>query len=159
MRRVLRREVAGTIGLVADVFQRALDALLPAAQPARRAVLGGPGLPTLHTDADIVIVPTHPQTGELWSPVGPAASAYTVPLPMGVWMWMAFPRPHLHLPVSGTMPDGVLRDDPPPPRPHQPFRADSGTFQHTLVRLPAVSSPWLREILDNLTHHVRTGLF
>jgi hypothetical protein len=53
----------------------------------------------------------------------------------------------------------VLRDDPPAPRPHHLFRADPGTFQHTLVRLPAVRSPWLREILENLTHHMRAGLF
>ncbi|MFF8835898.1 hypothetical protein [Streptomyces sp. NPDC015130] len=153
------RQVAVPRGLAAEVFQRALDTLLPAEQPTRRAVLDGPGLPAPDTDADIVIVPTHPQTGELWSPSGPATSAYPVPLPFGVWMSMAFPQPHLRLPVSGTMPDGVLRDDPPPPRPHHPFRADPGTFQHTLVRLPAVRSPWLREILENLTHHIHTGLF
>lgn len=148
--------VAVPHGLIAAVFQHALDALLPAGPPARRAVLAGPGLPDPDPEADIVLVPTHPQTGEPWSP---AASAYPVPLPFGMWMWMAFPEPDLRLPASGTMPDGVLRDDPPGPRPHHPFRADPGTFQHTLVRLPAVRSPWLREILENLTHHMRAGLF
>ncbi|NEA59773.1 hypothetical protein G3I60_37860 [Streptomyces sp. SID13666] len=153
------RPVTVPHGLIAEVFQRALDALLPAVQPARRAVLAGPGLSAPDTDTDIIVVPTHPQTGELWSPGGPNASVHPVPLPFGIWMWMAFPEPHLHLPTSGTMPYGVLRDDPPPPRPHHLFRADPGTFQHTLVRLPAVRSPWLREIVDNLTQDMRARLF
>ncbi|MEU7029209.1 hypothetical protein AB0A60_21290 [Streptomyces sp. NPDC046275] len=153
------RPVTVPHGLAAEVFQRALDALLPAVPPARRAVLAGPGLPTPGADADIVIVPTHPQTGELWNPSGQAAGAYPVPLPFGVWRCMAFPERHLGFPMSGTMPDGVLRDDPPTPRPYELFRADPGTFQDTLVRLPAVRSPWLREILDNLTHHQQARLF
>ncbi|MGW6897586.1 hypothetical protein [Streptomyces sp. NBC_01727] len=153
------RPVTVPHGLTAEVFQRALDALLPAGPRARRAALAGPGLFVPDADADILLLPTHPQTGEPWSPTGPAASAYPVPLPFGVWKWLAFPEPHLHLPASGTMPDGVLRDDPPAPRPHHLFRADSGTFQHALVRLPAVRSPWLREILENLTQYMRTGVF
>ncbi|MFF6888990.1 hypothetical protein ACFY9F_38180 [Streptomyces sp. NPDC012421] len=153
------RPVTVPPGLITEVFQRALDTLLPADQPARRAVLAGPGLPAPGPDANMILVPTHPQTGELWSPAGPDTSAHPVPIPFGIWMWMAFPKPHLHLPTSGTMPDGVLRDDPPPPRPHHLFQADPGTFQHTLVRLPAARSPWLRAILDNLTHHMQTGPF
>ena len=57
------------------------------------------------------------------------------------------------------MPHGVLRDDPPAPHPHYLFRTDPQAFQHTLVRLPAVRSPSLREILDNLTQHMRTSIF
>lgn len=146
-------------GLIKEVFQRALDALLPVGLPARRAVLAGPGRPAPDADADILLVPAHPQTGETWTPAGPAASAYPVPLPFGVWLWLAFPEPYLPFPESGGMPDGVLRDDPPAPRPHHLFRADPGAFQHTLVRLPAVRSPWLREILENLTQHMRARLF
>ncbi|WP_330334409.1 hypothetical protein OHS33_34770 [Streptomyces sp. NBC_00536] len=172
------RPVTVPQGLIADVFQRALDALLPAVRPPRRAALAGPGLPAPDTDVvDIILVPTHPQTGEPWSPdgpdgpdgldgldgldgsAGPGAVARPVPLPFGVWMWMAFPEPDLRLPASGTLPDGVLRDDPSTPSPHRLFQADPGTFQHTLVRLPAVRSPWLREILENLTDHTRAGLF
>ncbi|MCX5197068.1 PAS domain S-box protein [Streptomyces sp. NBC_00249] len=153
------RPVTVPDGLIADVFQRTLDALLPAAQPARRAVLAGPGLSVPEMDADVILVPIHPQTGEPWSLTGPAASAYPVPLSFGVWMWMAFPELDLRLPASGTMPAGVIRDDPPAPRPHHLFRADPGTFEQTLVRLPAVRIPWLREILENLTNHRRTGLF
>ncbi|MFD7631507.1 hypothetical protein ACFV7Q_36795 [Streptomyces sp. NPDC059851] len=158
-------------GLTAEVFQRALDALIPAAPlpaglPPRRAVLAGPGRPAPDTDAGIFLVPVHPQTGETWAPAGaadpagPADSVYRVPLPFGVWQWLAFPpAPHLPVPASGGMPDGVLRDDPPPPHPHYPFRADSGTFRNTLVRLPAARSPWLREILEHLVEHMRAGLF
>lgn len=165
------RPVTVPDGLIAEVFQRALDALLPAGPPARRAVLAGPGRPALDADADILLVPVHPQTGEIWTPVSPAnpahhanpanpaASAYPVPLPFGVWLWLASPEPHLPVPTSGRMPDGVLRDDPPAPRPPHLFRADPEVFQHTLVRLPAVRSPWLREILENLTQHMRAGLF
>ncbi|MGW9433448.1 hypothetical protein ACWHA1_36720 [Streptomyces decoyicus] len=153
------RPVTVPSGLIAEVFQRALDALLPAGPPARRAVLAGPGGPAPDADAGILLVPVHPQTGETWTPAGPAASAYPVPLPFGVWLWLAFPEPHLPVPASGGMPDGVLRDNPPAPRPPHLFRADSGTFQHTLVRLPAVRSPWLREILENLTPHMRARLF
>lgn len=151
------RPVTVPDGLIEEVFQRALDTLLPVGLPARRAVLAGPGRPV--PDADILLVPTHPQTGETWTPVGPAASAYPVPLPFGVWLWLAFPEPYLPVPASGGMPDGVLRDDPPAPRPHYPFRADPGAFQHTLARLPAVRNPWLREILENLTQHMRARLF
>ncbi|MFF2367938.1 hypothetical protein ACFVU0_35230 [Streptomyces sp. NPDC058122] len=153
------RPVTVPQGLIADVFQRALDALLPAGPQARRVSLAGPGLPAPDTDADILLVPTHPQTGVLWSPTGPAASAYPVPMPFGVWKWLAFPEPHLPLPASGTMPDGVLRDDPPAPRPHRLFRLDPSIFEHTLVRLPAVRSRWLREILEDRTQHLRAGLY
>ncbi|MFF9363280.1 hypothetical protein [Streptomyces griseoluteus] len=153
------RPVTVPHGLTAEVFQRALDALLPAGPPARRAVLAGPGLSGPARDADILLVPIHPQTGQTWSPAGRPAPACPVPLPFGVWRWLAFPEPHLRLPASGSMPDGVLRDDPPAPRPHQLFQIDPGVFRHTLTRLPAVRSPLLRDILDNLTHHMRSGLF
>ncbi|WP_411104845.1 hypothetical protein [Streptomyces sp. cmx-4-9] len=165
------RSVTVPPGLTSEVFRRALDALLPAVLPARRAVLAGPGLPAPGPDADMLLVPMHPQTGELWSPadaadppapvdqVDRAAAAYRVPLPFGVWIRMAYPEPRLRLPAPGAIPAGVLRDDPPAPRPRHPFRIDSGTFERTLVRLPAVRSDWLHDILENLTHHMCAGLF
>ncbi|WP_129307601.1 hypothetical protein [Streptomyces sp. L2] len=168
-------------GLVGNVFQRSLDVLLPAGPPARYAVLAGPGLDAPETNAEILLVPVHPQTGEIWTPVDPARApvdparapadparapadpartpadpdraAYPVPLPFGVWLWLAFPEPHLPAPTSGRMPDGVVRDDPPPEDPHSLFRADWRVFQRTLVRLPEVRRPWLRAILDTLTGH------
>jgi hypothetical protein len=136
-------------GPTAEVFRRGLDALLPEGPPARRAVLAGPGLPAPDADADILLVPVHPQTGEVWAPAGPAAPAYPVPLPFGVWFRLVFPEPRLPVPASALVPDGVLRDDPPLPSVHGPFRADPGVFRRTLVRLPAVRSPWLREILEH----------
>lgn len=150
------RPVTVPRGLPEEMFQRALDALLPVGPPARRAVLAGPGLPAYDADADIVLVPTHPQTGRVWTP---DTRVYPVPLPFGVWRWLAFPEPHLPLPASGRMPEGVLRDDPPTPHPHRPFLVDSLTFQSTLVRLPAVRSAWLREIRENLTRQTRARLF
>ncbi|MFE2135141.1 hypothetical protein ACFW9X_18390, partial [Streptomyces sp. NPDC059466] len=146
-------------GLAGEVFQPALDSMLPAGPRARHAVLAGPGRPAPGADADILLVPTHPQTGDVWSPAADA-TAYLVPLPFGVWLWLARPgpdstarEPDLPVPASGGLPDGVLRDDfdPPAPHPHHLFRADPEAFRHTLVRLPTVSSPWLREILDRLT--------
>lgn len=145
--------------LTADVFQRALDALLPAGPPTRHAVLAGPGRPSPDAGVDILLVPVHPQTGQTWPPVGPAASAYPVPLPLGVWLWLVSPQPYVPVPASGGIPQDVLRDDPLPPRPYYLFRADRGTFQHTLVRLPAVRSPWMRTILENLTQDRSAGLF
>jgi len=153
------RPVTVPDGLVGQVFQRALDILLPASPPSRRAVLAGPGLPILDADAEILLVPVHPQTGETWTPADPASSAYPVPLSFGVWLWMAFPKPHLPLPASGRMPDGVLRDDPPTPWPGRLFMADEDAFRRTLERLSAVRSPWLREILDNLTWDVARRVF
>ncbi|WP_089229362.1 hypothetical protein [Actinacidiphila glaucinigra] len=146
-------------GLIADVFQRALDALLPAGTPTRRAVLAGPGRPAPDASVDILLVPVHPQTGQTWTPAGPAASAYPVPLPLGVWLWLVSPQPYLPFPASGRIPHDVLRDDPLPLLPNSLFRADWGTFQHTLVRLPAVRSPWLRTILENLSQGTPADLF
>ncbi|MFJ4340433.1 hypothetical protein [Streptomyces sp. NPDC088915] len=146
-------------GPVADVFQRALDALLPAGPPTRRAVLAGPGQPSPDAGADILLVPVHPRTGRTWAPAGPAAPAHPVPLPLGVWLWLVSPRPYPPVPASGRMPEDVLREDPPPPLPRHSFRADRETFRHTLVRLPAVRSPWLRTILDDLPRGTAAGLF
>ena len=146
-------------GLTARVFQRALDVLLPAGAPKRRAVLAGPGQPAPDPAAGILLVPVHPRTGQSWTPPVPTAPAYPVPLPLGVWLWLVAPWPYLPYPASGRIPRDVLRDDPLPLLPPHQFRADRGTFRRTLVRLPAVRSPWLRTILDNLTQGAAVNLF
>ncbi|HEY3480123.1 MAG TPA: hypothetical protein VGL02_14595 [Streptomyces sp.] len=146
-------------GVTAEVFQRALDALLPAAPPGRRAVLAGPGLPSPDASADILLVPVHPRTGETWTPDDMAAAACPVPLPLGVWLRLVSPQPHRPIPAVGGMPRDVLRDDPLPPHPPYPFRVDRGTFQHTLVRLEAVRSPWMRPILERLGRAGTAGRF
>ncbi|MEW1636956.1 hypothetical protein AB0469_23110 [Streptomyces sp. NPDC093801] len=156
------RPVTVPDGLTAEVFQGALDSLLPAGPPARHAVLAGPGLPAPDAAAGALLVPTHPQSGQTWSPDGPAASAYRVPLPFGVWRYLAFPEPHPAITTTlSRMPAGMLREDHPvpPPHHHPPFRVDSRTFRDTLVRLPAIRTPWLRTLLDNLTRNTPAGIF
>ncbi|PAN00806.1 hypothetical protein CJI59_15050 [Streptomyces sp. Alain-F2R5] len=151
------RPVSVPHGLTREVFQRTLDVLLCQGAPSLRAALAGPGLPA--PDADILLVPDHPQTGAIWTPEG-GLSARLVPLPFGVWLWLAFPEPHLPAdPAPEALPGDVLRDDPPSPRPCHLFRIDSGVFQHTLARLPTAHAPWLLEVLDNLKKYVGTSLF
>ncbi|MFP8941755.1 hypothetical protein ACLIYM_10010 [Streptomyces fenghuangensis] len=146
--------VAVPDGLAAETFGRVLDALLPPGPPSREAVLAGPGLPALGPGPDIALVPRHPRTGRVWRPPGgaqsPPAVPPAVPLAAGVWARLAFHSERSPLPVTGGLPDGVLRDDPPPMRPWRPFRPDPGVFLHTLARLPAVRLPWLREIYDRV---------
>ncbi|MFB7513061.1 hypothetical protein [Streptomyces sp. NPDC056144] len=144
-------------GMAGQLFRRALDTLLPPGRPVRRAALAGPGLPAPGRDTSILLVPSHPQTGDTWTPAD--AAPYLVPLPFGVWLCLAFPQPDSPVPASGAVPAGALRDDydPQPPHPRHLFRADPDIFRDTLVRLPAVRSPWLREILDDLPDHIRTG--
>ncbi len=148
------RAVTVPDGLAATMFRRALDVLLPAGGPARRAVLAGPGRQA-DAGADILLVPSHPQTGETWPPPGPA---HVVPLPFGVWLGLVHPEPPPPAPASGPLPDGFLRDDPPAPEVHDVFRIDWHVFQQTLDRLPAARAPWLREITENITRHTRTGV-
>lgn len=150
-------EVPG--GLTADVFQRALDALLPTGLPKRRAVLAGPGQPSPDAGIDILLVPVHPQTGQTWAPADPTMSAYLVPLPLGVWLWLVSPQSYLPVPASGRIPQEVLRDDPLPLLPNHLLRADRRTFQHTLARLPAVRTTRLRTVLENLTQGASADLF
>ncbi|MFE7512637.1 hypothetical protein ACFU8I_15680 [Streptomyces sp. NPDC057540] len=140
--------VAVQEGLTATMFQRALDTWLPAGRPTRRAVLAGPGLPARNADADILLVPSHPQTGKAWTPAAPAP---LVPLPFGVWLRLVFPEPEVPVPASGPLPDGVLRDEPPTPSVHDVFLFDTDVFRRTLTRLPAVRTPWLREIVEKRT--------
>ncbi|MFB8046452.1 hypothetical protein ACFC8F_34730 [Streptomyces hydrogenans] len=151
-------------GLVAVMFRRTLDAVLGAGPSPRRAVLAGPGLPAPDGAADILFVPVHPQTdrqddgAEGGDGAGKAdAAAYRVSLPFGVWLWLASPEPDLPLPASGGLPGGVLRDDPPAPRPDRHFDVDPGVFDATLARPAAVRGPWPRELSGRLPRHVRGG--
>lgn len=134
-------------GPVATAFAWALGTLLPPGPPRRHLALAGPGLPA--TTADIVLVPQHPQTGEVW----PSGAEATVPLAAGVWMYMAFSQERRLVPSTGAMPDQVRRDDLPPLLPRSPFRPDWGVFLSTLARLPEVRRPWLRAIYDRVRDH------
>ncbi|WP_420156939.1 hypothetical protein [Nocardiopsis sp. CNT-189] len=135
-------------GLFAELFTPALNALLPADEPVRRAVFAGPGLPAPAGASDIPVVPIHSLTGEAWRP--PGAERRTVPLPAGMWARLVDPEERLPVPATGGLPAGVLRDDPPPMRPMTLMRPDPQIFLHTLARLPAVRRPRLRGIYDRV---------
>ncbi|WSP77034.1 hypothetical protein OG324_49900 [Streptomyces sp. NBC_01236] len=130
-------------GPVAELLGRALAALLPSGEGAKRLDLVGPGLG--EPAAALVLVPVHPQTGEVWRPSG---GAIAVPVEAALWAELAFPPHRTRLPVAGGLPAGVERDDPLPPHPQLPFRPSCDAFRHTLARMPAVREPWLRAIYD-----------
>ncbi|MFJ2956438.1 hypothetical protein [Streptomyces sp. NPDC087270] len=140
-------------GLVTDLFGPTLDRLLAAAPPRppgpaapRRVVVAGPELPPPERGDSLALVPRHPHTGRTWQPPEPVTA---VPLEADVWAQLAFPRERLAVPVTGGLPAGVLRDDPPPLHPHRLFEPDRRVFLHTLARLPAVRRPGLRAIYDH----------
>ncbi|MFI8522068.1 hypothetical protein ACIGEZ_30265 [Streptomyces sp. NPDC085481] len=131
-------------GYLGEMFGRAVATLLPSGPGARSVGLAGPGVPAM--GVDIALVPPHPLTGEPWQPDG---GAVPVPLEASVWAYLALPGEISPVPVSGTLPEGVLRDDYPLPlRPRGLFRPDRHVFRHTLARLPEVRLPWLRAIHD-----------
>lgn len=140
-------------GLLTETFGRWLDILLPPGPPAKRLVLAGPGLPDPDDDADILLVPRHPRTGEAWQPPAPVAG---VPLAAEVWMYLAFHRDRRRqcdrppIPATGGLPEGVLRDDPPPRNPGSRFQPAGPLFLRTLAGLPVVRLPWLRAIYDRV---------
>ncbi|QNS03602.1 hypothetical protein [Streptomyces xanthii] len=149
-------------GLTAQVFQRALDALLPDGPPRRRAVLAGPGLPVAADGADVLLVPVHPQTGEPWDPPGAAHSAYRVPLPADLWLTLVRPQPRgpVPEPVSGGLPPLVRCDYPIPPGGRGHFWVDRWMFRRTAARLPAARHPWFREVIEHRAERGRShGLF
>lgn len=137
------------------MFQRALDVLLSAGPPARRAVLAGPGVSVPDADADILLVPAHPATGEVWAPADPAAPAdpgvspylvpwpfgvWLVPLPFGVWLWLAFPEPHCPSPRREPCPTGSCGTTRPCHAPITSSGSTRGAFRQTLVRLPSTGA-------------------
>lgn len=133
--------VAAAPGPVSELLGRTLATLLPCGEGATRLDLAGPGLG--QPAAELVLVPVHPQTGEVWQPNG---AAVAVPVDATLWADLAFPPHRTRLPVVGGLPDGVERDDPLPPHPLP--GPSSGAFRHTLARIPAVQEPWLRAIYD-----------
>ena len=128
---------------VADLLGRELCALLPSGEGAKRLDLAGPGFG--EPDADLALVPVHPQTGDVWQP---RAGAVPVPMDAALWAELAFPPHRTRLPVVGGLPAGVERDDPLPPHPQYPSRPSMKAFRYTLARMPAVKEPWLRALHD-----------
>ncbi|MFJ5094752.1 hypothetical protein [Streptomyces sp. NPDC088557] len=131
--------VVAAPGPVAGLFGRALAALLPAGTGATRLDLAGPGLG--EPDAELVLVPVHPQTGEVWRPGG---GAVPVPVEAALWAELAFPVHRTRLPAVGGLPPGVERDDPLPP--HPPARPSGNAYRYTVARLPVGREPWLRAL-------------
>ncbi|MBA9004989.1 hypothetical protein [Thermomonospora cellulosilytica] len=126
--------------LLAVTFGRALEMLLPPGPPTKTLALAGPGPPDAH--ADIVMVPRHPQTGEVWT----CDAEAVVPLAAEVWFPLAFRRERRPVPGAGAL--GVDFEEEPPLLPHGPFRPHGPAFLGALARLPAVREPWLRAIYD-----------
>ncbi|RBQ21990.1 hypothetical protein DP939_04805 [Spongiactinospora rosea] len=136
-------------GPAARFFQPWLDFLLPRKGAAKVLGVAGPGLGDV--EADIALVPRHPQTGRAWGGrPGPA-----VPLAAGVWRGLAFGGGWPPIPASGRMPDGVLRDEPPARPPWVRFEPDQDLFVHRLARSPRVREPWLWAIYDRVRDRIR----
>ncbi|MFD2010270.1 hypothetical protein [Streptomyces narbonensis] len=110
--------------------------------------LAGPGIGTPRPRPDVLLVPRHPLTGDPWRPPGDEGAV--VPLDSGVWAYLAHPGETSPLPVTGVLPEGVLRDDYPlPQRPRRLLEPDRHAFEGTLVRLPEVRHPRLRGFRDS----------
>ncbi|GAA2710036.1 hypothetical protein Apa02nite_079770 [Actinoplanes palleronii] len=125
---------------VAAIFRPVLDRLGPAGTgPERTLVLAGPGL--LAVEGDVVLVPEHPQTGELW-PVAPPATP--IPLAWEVWRHLAFYRDPK--PVGRSVP--MLPEALPEQIPGYRLMPDGQIFLGVLSRLPEVRQPWLRAVYD-----------
>ncbi|MFJ9693806.1 hypothetical protein [Kitasatospora sp. NPDC101183] len=131
-------------GPVARLLGAALGALLPVGgEGARRLDLAGPGYG--EPEADLLLVPVHPQTGAAWQP---HTGAVPVPMDASLWAELAFPPHRTRLPAVGGLPEGVERDDPLPPHTWRPCRPSGEAFRYALARMPAVREPWLRALYD-----------
>ncbi|MDT0413521.1 MULTISPECIES: hypothetical protein [Streptomyces] len=131
-------------GPVTDSLGPVLAALLPAPPPTRTLALAGPGLPV--PDADIVLVPSHEVTGELWPTT---ATGTLVRLDEPAWRYLVRPRPPLRAPARARfLPEALERS----PRSYEFFPPEPCRFtQRTaLTRLPAVREPWLRSVHEKL---------
>ncbi|ANZ39470.1 hypothetical protein BBK82_28900 [Lentzea guizhouensis] len=109
--------VVAADGPVADTFQRALDELLPAEAPVKALGVAGPGVVA---EADVLLVPRHPQTSEVWP-----ASGTVVPIGAELWRWLAREHEQPVVPATGGRWEPYLSDD---PLPRRPKRVEPGRF-------------------------------
>ncbi|MCX2951198.1 hypothetical protein [Lentzea sp. NEAU-D7] len=105
-------------GPVHDLFQSHLDAWRPPGPPPRTLALAGPGL---RAQADLLMVPRHPQTGEPWPVPGTR-----VPISAELWLWLANDKPP-YLPRTGGQWERYFRHDPLPCRPGELWLDDNVT--------------------------------
>ncbi|MFD4675312.1 hypothetical protein ACFWNN_36675 [Lentzea sp. NPDC058450] len=109
-------------GPLATVFRRTFDEWQPSTGRSRSLALAGPGVAE---EADLLLVPRHPQTGEAWPGGAVAVSAE-------LWRLLARDvRPVL--PRTGGQWSEVLRDAPLPPRPRD-IAPDHSAIRRTLSR-------------------------
>ncbi|MEV6235109.1 hypothetical protein [Lentzea sp. NPDC051838] len=95
-------------GPVADTFRRRLDEMLTG--PLSKSL--APAGPGLHSKADILLVPRHPQTGEPWP-----ADGTLVPISAELWTWLVRYDDQPVIPATGGRWQSYLADDPLPTRP------------------------------------------
>ncbi|MFE6307910.1 hypothetical protein [Nocardiopsis sp. NPDC057823] len=133
-------------GAAAVLFSAACEALLPAGDRGLRTALAGPGLGV--PDADVLVVPVHPQTGEVWRPGG---GAPVVPLAAGAWAHLALPGGAASALAWGRAPEPALLDEVSVGvLPHRRFRPDRGVFLDVLARLPRVREPVVRAVYERV---------
>lgn len=96
-------------GPVAEVFRHHLDELLSG--PGQKTL--APAGPGLTAEADLLLVPKHPQSGEPWPADGTA-----VPISAELWRWLANPHQQPCVPATGGR-WPFLDDDPLPRRPER----------------------------------------
>jgi hypothetical protein len=141
------RRVTLPAGPVAELLGHAVDRYLPTGPGTRSVGLAGPGIQPPRSRPDVLLVPRHPLTGASWRQPGHEGAA--VPLDSGVWAYLAHPGETSPMPSTGSLPEGVLRDDYPlPRRPWCLLTPHPGAFEDTLVRLPAIRAPGLRRYRD-----------
>jgi hypothetical protein len=95
-------------GPLADAFRRTLDEMRPPGPSAVTLGLAGPGVTA---EADVLLVPRHPQTGEAWP-----AAGNVVPTSAELWVWLARADEQPVLPRTGGQWAAYLDDDPLPRR-------------------------------------------
>lgn len=105
--------------------QSHLDARTPPDAPSRTLALDGPAR---HTQADLLLVPRHPQTGEAWPVPGTA-----VPISAELWRWLANDAP-APLPRTGGQWEPYFRHDPLPSRPKELW-LDTGAARREMSKL------------------------
>ncbi|WP_030453459.1 hypothetical protein [Herbidospora cretacea] len=143
----VRPDMPASAKILGDV----LDVLLPLRPGGRTVGLAGPGRAA--PGADIVLVPEHPQTEEMWR----EGAATAIAMPWAVWRCLAFPADARRLLIAGvSMPRAAHLEDPTLMR-RLDVTPDLRAFVETLATLPEVHEPWLRAIYDRYTDRWRSS--